>query len=336
MSLVDQYLKDVRRFLIGPAQDDIVRELRENIQSHIEDREAELRRPLGDTEVEQILAELGNPATVAARYRNDDRSLAFGRQLIGPALFPFYAKVLAFNVGITFVVCVAILAIRVAHGLPLGFSALSVVALQLLIQFATVTAIFMVAERRWVRAPAGPGRRQPPDAHAAAGATRIPRFESFAQVVAGAVFLVWLLAFRGVADSILVPGPRRIAIAPALTLAPVWHVMYLTLVWLAAIAVAQAAVNLLRPEWVRFRAAVRVATGVAWLVATYIVLTADRWIVVSPSLVLTGKRLQTVSWMERGFVYGLIVAAIISAIGVLRDMRQLLRKTSAAPGVDPV
>src|SRR5512141_973240 len=74
MNLVDQYLESVARFLTGLPQDDILAELRENIRSHVEDRESEIGRPLTDAELRAILDRLGNPAVVASRYRPEERS----------------------------------------------------------------------------------------------------------------------------------------------------------------------------------------------------------------------------------------------------------------------
>jgi len=37
-----------------------------------------------------IVKQLGPPALVAARFRQDQGTVAFGRQLIGPLVFPFY------------------------------------------------------------------------------------------------------------------------------------------------------------------------------------------------------------------------------------------------------
>ena len=104
MELVDRYLKAIRSYLPYVQRDDIIRELSENLRSQIEDKEEELGRPLNDAEIEALLKAHGHPLIVAGRYRQDERSFAFGRQLIGPVLFPFYMKVLAFNLGITSVV----------------------------------------------------------------------------------------------------------------------------------------------------------------------------------------------------------------------------------------
>src|ERR1700720_3284598 len=101
MELLDQYLKSIRSCLPEAQRDDIINELSENIHSQMEDKEGELGRPLSEAEVEAILKQHGHPLLVASRYRHDQRSVAFGRQWIGPVLFPFYSRVLWFNLGLT-------------------------------------------------------------------------------------------------------------------------------------------------------------------------------------------------------------------------------------------
>lgn len=99
MEILDSYLKTVASALPLAQRDDIVRELSENIHSEIEDKESELGRPLTEAELEALIKRHGHPLLVASRYRQDQRSFSFGRQLIGPTLFGFYTKVLAWPSG---------------------------------------------------------------------------------------------------------------------------------------------------------------------------------------------------------------------------------------------
>ena len=83
---------------------------------------------------------------VAARYRGDERSVTFGRRLIGPELFPTYLKVLAVNFIITLVIAAIVF---VAGGtIWSGFAGILV---PLAIQFAVVTA------SSWASTTLGPG-----------------------------------------------------------------------------------------------------------------------------------------------------------------------------------
>ena len=88
MELLDCYLKAIRSYLPDAQKDDIIKELSENLRSQIEDKEGELGRPMNEAEIEALLKAHGHPLIVAGRYRQDERSFAFGKQLIGPVLFP--------------------------------------------------------------------------------------------------------------------------------------------------------------------------------------------------------------------------------------------------------
>ena len=94
MDLLDRYLRSVRSALPDADRDDITRELGENLRDRIDDREAELGRPLTDAEVRTLLASFGHPLAVAGRFRTHQPTVAFGRQLIGPVVFPVYLRVL--------------------------------------------------------------------------------------------------------------------------------------------------------------------------------------------------------------------------------------------------
>ena len=120
MQIVDRYLQSVKTCLSAAQADDIIEELSENISAQIEDKESELQRSLTEAEVEAILKQHGHPLLVASRYRQEQRSVSFGRQIIGPALFPFYIRVLKFNLGLTSIILIVIFAALFAGGQPIG------------------------------------------------------------------------------------------------------------------------------------------------------------------------------------------------------------------------
>src|SRR5215472_16193844 len=122
MELLDRYLKAVARALPAAQREDIIRELSEDIRSEMEEKESQLGRELTEAEQEGVLRQRGNPLLVAARYRQDHRTLAFGRQLIGPILFPFYIKVLSFNLGLTLIVIATIFVALGMSGEKISFN----------------------------------------------------------------------------------------------------------------------------------------------------------------------------------------------------------------------
>ena len=66
MDLLDLYMNAVAKGLPEAQREDIIRELSEDIRSEMEDKEAELRRPLTEAEQQAILKRRGNPATARA------------------------------------------------------------------------------------------------------------------------------------------------------------------------------------------------------------------------------------------------------------------------------
>lgn len=84
MTLIETYLRAVAAQLPADTRDDIVAELRDELLTRMEAREAELGRPLTGAEQEAVLRELGHPLAVAARFGSGPQ------HLVGPELFPWW------------------------------------------------------------------------------------------------------------------------------------------------------------------------------------------------------------------------------------------------------
>jgi len=330
MELLDRYLKAIASYLPSAQKDDIVRELSEDIHAKIEDKQAELGRPLAEPEIEAILKAYGHPLLVAGRYRQDERRVAFGKQLIGPLLFPFYIKVLQFNLGITSVVLLFVYAVLFAagdrpihllSGLPMVFF------YQLLIQFAVVTGIFAAVDGHFAKHPDRWDPRKPsqgyyPAVSVAGEAAQVPRMESISILIALVVWLVWLRVMQS--SPFLILGPT----AAYLKFAPVWHELYVPVVLLTFAAMAQAAINFVRPDWVRLRSYTRIGMGVAGVVLWTFLLKTGPWVVSSDGAAsLEGMRANTLRIVNECFYYSLLVAVIISSFQLLRDLYRLARGT---------
>src|ERR1700761_7774974 len=87
MELLERYLQAVKKHLPWQRQEDIIAELRANLESQIEERQEELGRTLTPVEEEQWIRGLGSPVQMAAHYQ----PLQY---LIGPAIYPVYLYVL--------------------------------------------------------------------------------------------------------------------------------------------------------------------------------------------------------------------------------------------------
>lgn len=85
MDMLEAYLRAVSRLLPKAQREDVAAELRDEILTRIEAKEAEQGRALTPDETEALLREIGHPILVAARYRQEPQSV------IGPALDPYWA-----------------------------------------------------------------------------------------------------------------------------------------------------------------------------------------------------------------------------------------------------
>jgi hypothetical protein len=145
MDLLDRYLRQVRSALPATERDDITRELGENLRAMLDDRADAMGRPLTTDEQREVLAGFGHPLAVASRFRVDQPSVAFGRRLIGPIVWPVYIRVLLIAVGLSAAgATVSLLLDQDAWSLGV---AVSRVAGPVALAFLIVTGVFAVIER---------------------------------------------------------------------------------------------------------------------------------------------------------------------------------------------
>lgn len=285
MDLVDKYLRAVAKALPEAQREDIIRELSEDIRSEMEEREEGLGRTLTEAEQQSVLKQRGNPLLLGASYRQDHRTVAFGRQLIGPVLFPFYIKVLSFNLGLTYFIIATIFVAMGVSGQKVSFHDIfSTCLLQLFIQTTAVTLFFSLAERhltkhpdRWDLGGVRGGLRLDLKMRTdiclpLEGPQRISRFESVSIIIASAVALVWLTEIQSY--PFLVLGPA----ATFLKLTPIWYQMWFPVVLLTVAEIVRATINLVRPDWIRFRAIVSVIVHAGGLAVVYFLIKAGSWV----------------------------------------------------------
>jgi len=330
MELVDRYLKTVAKALPEAQREDIIRELSEDIRSEMEDKARDLGRPLTEAEQQALLRQHGNPLLLAARYRQDHRTLAFGRQLIGPVLFPFYVKVLSFNLGLTFVVIAVIFIALGASGQKVGFNnILTTCLLQLLIQLGVVTLIFSLIERhltknpdRWDLSGTCGGLRL--DVKMEKNITLpidrsqwISRFESASIIVASTIALVWLTGVQRYPFLILGPA------AAFLKLAPIWYQVYFPIVLLTVAEIVRATINLVRPDWTLFRAVYSVFVHCGGLAVVYFLIKASSWVMAVDSA--AGEYARTVGIVNQIIYYALLITGIFSTVMLVVRVTRLIR-----------
>jgi len=271
VDLLERYLQSIRTFLPRKAQDDILRELSENILSQMEEKEAELGRPLTEAEQEEVIKQHGHPIVVAARY---------GRRqyLIGPGLFPIYWLTLKIALlaalAVRFIVAIVTVLVS-ADPVHQILPALLAVPLVVIPVFAWITVAFVAFEffsprvnlrcitkwrPRWL-----PALVKRSDV--------IPRADSVAQIIMGSAFVIWWQCIP--AAPYLLFGPA----AAAIGLGPVWTRLHWPIILLALAGIVLASVNLSSPHWTAARTRVRLALRAAGFVLVVILVRAGNWIV---------------------------------------------------------
>jgi hypothetical protein len=323
MEIVDRYLRSVKNCLPAAQADDIIKELSENISSQIEDKEGELNRPLTESEIEAILKQHGHPLLVASRYRQEQRSVSFGRQIIGPALFPFYIRVLKFNLGLTSIILLVIFAALFAGGQPVGTFP-QVFVYQLLIQFVIVTLIFWAMDKHFTRFPDRWDPRKPyglrhPAFAISEDGPRIPRAKSASQLVGLFVALFWLHAVQH--SQFLIFGPA----AAFLRLSPGWNQLYLPINALILLAIINAGITLIRPDWVRFHWLMRILGSVGNLIVAYFLITRGNPVVMA-SLGGTPDAARVAQIVNQTIYYCIWFSIVIVILQLVKDVRRLLAR----------
>ena len=322
-TLIDRYLNAVKEQLPRGQQDDVINELSENLREQIEDEETTLGRPLLETEQAAILKRFGNPMVVAARYRGDTRSVSFGRQLIGPELFPTYLKVLSVNVAITAIIAVAIVLV----GGGAVWSSMYGGLVPILVQFAIVTGIFIYADRRFARDPdtwdpQTVGLNDPINDYGnldriadqligSAKPAAVPYTTSLLDLALAAIGLTFLRSM-GLPQEV---GP----FAPG----PGWADLYAPFSVLFAMALIPPMVTLVRPRWVRFRVAARAAFDGVFLVLTLISLALGRWVVLSPTAPDSDELPGLVEAINLGIRISIAVVIVFTAVSLVLEVRRL-------------
>jgi hypothetical protein len=329
MDLLARYLQAVRFFLPRGNQDDIVRELEEDLRAQMEDREASVGRPLTDDERAGIIQREGHPMLVAGRYRTHQR-------LIGPAIFPMYVFALKVGLGICLLVT-SVLAIvgAVMHGDTLGHVVRGLLAYpgRALMVFAWTTLSFAAFDYALTRLnvsttwnPKTLPRVQP-------NGSWTSRFNSLVELVATLVALVWLLLIPGA--PVLVMGPAAFVLQPT----PIWSAVYVPFIAVTCATAAIAFVNFRWPYWTPMRSAARMAIHATSFTLFAVLLHAGQWVTARPIVAAHGgpslDRLVEIA--NTSCQIGLAIASVIALVEMAREiLRWRAQRGSSTPDGAPV
>ena len=258
MELLERYLQAIRKYLPNRRQDDIIAELRANMESQIEDREGELGRPLTQGEFEDLLRKMGPPVVVASRYQPQ-------QYLIGPKFFPLYWYVLRIAVAWALVIYSIVMAVVIPLTSPTAISVadslmripgvLINVAAWVTIAFAAVEFIsthypnFCLPQIAEFTDKWHPHSLPPLEKEEGSGKPRSYAL-AVAEVVFGFLFLAWLLLIPSYPFLVLGPGYVYVRVSP-FTLAPIWWTFYWWIVSLNVLQVVWNCADLARGAWRR-------------------------------------------------------------------------------------
>jgi len=257
MELLDRYLESVRKHLPWQRQDDIVAELRANLESQLDEKEEALGRPLTQAEAEAWIKQLGAPIQVAAGYQPQ-------QYLIGPHVFPTYRYVLKLACSWAMIIYSIVAVVQVfATPNPSGtalLDALLHLPFVLMTTAAWVTLIFAAIEyavaQGHLRLPAlcapspgwTPGSLPPLGQDAVTGKKPRSFAQAVAEVVFGILFLGWLLLVPKHPWLLMGPGALYLNGSP-FQLADIWVPIYWCLVALNILQLGWNAQNLARGRW---------------------------------------------------------------------------------------
>ena len=321
MEMLDRYLQAVRKWLPSGQQDDILAELAEDLRSQMEDREAELGRPLKDADVAEILKRRGHPAQVACGYLPK-------RQLIGPAWFPVYLfvlkLVLLWVLVPTFLFVVAPI-VYLASSDPGSAvpEALSKLPMAALTAFGVITLVFAALDRvqlHDISMDKWDPRRLP--AVRVESSTKM-RCIAYSEIISCAIlapawaYVIWFHGGFELNDGL------RVAFAP------IWYTFagpLLLAILLGGLAVG--IITLLRPSAKRLRLILKLALNLASLVGVAILLGAGTLVELS-STTLSGAALATAEkWTNTGVTFTALFVGATMIFDSLQEIYRYLKKTS--------
>jgi len=329
MDLIERYLHAVKSHLPIKQQEDVIAELAEDLRSRVDDREAELGRPLDEDEVVTILKQLGHPAHLAARYGS-------WQQLIGPALFPMYVHILKFALGLALLVNVVLAAVLLATGRPPGE------ALRGIVNFPFVTAIMVFG---WVTivfalidAKVGPAALADVQSGHKALFDRwdprtlplvprhpstVPYWQLVLDLIGGVLVLGWWLAIPSNPFLLFGPGSAFLAPGPGLLAG------YIPVGVLAGMVVVARGIALWRP---RYRLVLGLVSNVLGIAGIGVLLwNGGPYVVAVAGANAPADLANAMVWIDRSVVVGMVVVAVIAMTDIIKAVWRLWQ--ARRPGV---
>jgi hypothetical protein len=278
-NLLERYLQAIGEHLSTATREDVLAELRANLQAQLDDRAEELNRPLTDADIAPILQQHGRPILVAARYLPQ-------QYLIGPALFPYYLMTL--RKAAPFALLIIFLAhatgLLFVHTLPQLARGIAISLGQLipdLLYFAaSITLVFAIIEFVSSRKQTHPfGLTWDPTKLPALSSRfgRQSRANRIGELLFHCFFLLYVLAIPTHLFLFLGPGVIYLHKLSA-HFAPIWHTFYIAFIVVLVFQLA-AKILALNPTFDRWRIPFDLLTRLASIGCTAIMLTTHTYFI---------------------------------------------------------
>lgn len=335
MDWLERYLQAVRKHLPWQRQDDIIAELRANLEAQLEERQQELGRALTEGEILAWLKELGPPMMMASRYQP-------ARYLIGPNLFGVYWFIMRLSLiwaSVAFAISVVVRVIVETHDPEwIGLQVLQLpwvwmqTALWITLTFAILEfvstrnpekseSIFNMGQK-WTPSSLPPLAKRP-SAHGKqrsyAGAV--------AEFIVHCAVVVWLLLIPSNPWLMLGPAAAYLHNSPVLLL-PVLLYFYWAVVAINALRAAWLGYLLIAEEWRLKTKAEHLVTKAVEMVPTFILIAAPghQYVIAKPGAnpLPAGLQLDAINH------YIWVAFVVIGAITVIQFVVELV-KTAFCP-----
>lgn len=337
MSLLDRYLTAVKFWLPKSQRDDIAAELAANIQSEIDDRAAAQGHPVSDDDLAAILKQHGPPLLVASRYQEKHRTVNFGRQLIGPIVFPFYW--IALKVALVLLLVPGLISSvflrsgrHSVSGFGLHFGQVMRFALPALL---VVTIIFALIDwnirrfhllekwsKRWDPRGLPTAERQKKE---------VPRSSSIGGIIFQSLFILWWMNYASIPLLVITRHGTQVHFAPVLAS------VYFPILVAAVICLAQNWITLVEPGWRWLRPLVGIVTSLIGAFVFYSLFKTPELITIADQ---NGVAMNSHGMARLHHVLPIILGSIwlamlIAAIGYAWQLVWVVWKSMPRPPVAP-
>jgi hypothetical protein len=319
VELLHRYLGAVELRLPRRGRDDIVAELREELLSQIEERQAQLRRMLTADEIIRLLKAYGHPFVVAARY--DKRQI-----LMGPEMYPFYWLALQMLLGVVVLVHVFGAVIGMVSGRPPSETldwmtgSLWIVSMYMT---GVVTFSFFAMDRlgvgRWIGSAWSP-RFLPP--------VRLVHSVSRLKAMFDWTFMLILMAWATLALFWPMPASSWSVDGRVSTL-PVWSSFGVELATAFAAQLTVYTISWVAPSGQMIRLSVQVLVKLGVLVAVAMFFRNKPWFAASDAAAESVAK--TLQDLHLAASTGLMLLTVLALFGLLFDVRNLIRTVTRVP-----